>query len=172
MPVKIKPIQTKIPGFIIRHAEEQDVPLIHEFIRQLAIYEKLFDQMVATKKDLRKNLFGDSRYAETIIGYEGDKPVCFALYFYNFSTFLGKPGIYLEDLFVYSDYRGKGYGKAMLTYLAKLAVENGCGRLEWAVLDWNEPSLVFYESLGARPMKEWIINRVDGTNLKNLAKQF
>ncbi|MBL7113500.1 MAG: GNAT family N-acetyltransferase [Bacteroidales bacterium] len=172
MPDQIEPVKTKLPGFTIRHAEEKDVPLILEFIRQLAIYEKLLNEVVATEEDFRRCLFGKKRYAETVIGYEGDVPVGYALFFNSFSTFLGKPGIYLEDLFVNPEYRGKGYGKALLTYLARLAVERNCGRLEWAVLDWNEPSIKFYESLGAKLMKEWIINRVDGTSLEELAEQF
>ena len=167
-----KIIQTKLPGFTIRHAEESDVPLIHEFIRQLAIYEKLLDAVSATEEDLRENLFGEHPYAEVIIGYDGETPVGYALFFNSFSTFVGKPGIYLEDLFVLPGYRGKGYGKKLLTYLAKLAVDKNRGRLEWAVLDWNEPSIRFYETLGAKLMKEWIITRVKGENLLKLASQF
>ncbi len=172
MQAQSEPIQTKLPGFTVRHAEEKDVPLILDFIKQLALYEKLLDEVVATEEDFRHYLFGENRYAETIIGYEEEMPVGYALFFNSFSTFLGRPGMYLEDLFIMPEYRGQGYGKAMLTYLARLAVDRNFGRLEWAVLDWNEPSIRFYESLGAKGMKEWIINRVDGTSLEKLADQF
>ena len=154
----------------LRNAEIQDVPLILDFIRKLADYEKLSHEVVATEKDLKKYLFGQERVAEVILGYEGEKPVGFALFFHNFSTFLGKPGIYLEDLFVIKESRGKGYGKTLLTYLAKLAMERECGRLEWAVLDWNEPSIEFYKSLGATLLSEWIVNRVSGESLVKLAE--
>ena len=123
-----------------------------------------------TEKDLEKYLFGQERVAEVVLGYEWEKPVGFALFFHNFSTFLGKPGIYLEDLFVIKEYRGKGYGKTLLTYLAKLAMERECGRLEWAVLDWNEPSIEFYKSLGATLLNDWIVNRVSGESLVKLAE--
>ena len=162
-----KPSETH--RFSLRKAEIQDVPLILDFIRKLADYEKLSHQMVATEKDLEKYLFGQERVAEVILGYEGEKPVGFALFFHNFSTFLGKPGIYLEDLFVIKEYRGKGYGKTLLTYLAKLAMERECGRLEWAVLDWNESSIEFYKSLGATLLNDWIVNRVSGESLVKMA---
>jgi GNAT superfamily N-acetyltransferase len=126
--------------------------------------------VVATEADLEHYLFGKERVAEVILGFEGEIPVGFALFFHNFSTFLGKPGIYLEDLFILEEYRGKGYGKSLLTYLAKLAVERNCGRLEWAVLDWNEPSIEFYKSLGASLLDEWIVNRVSGEKLHKLAE--
>lgn len=155
--------------FTIRHAVQEDIPLILWFIRSLADYEKLSHEMVATERQLEKHLFGDKPKAEVIFGCAGGREVGFALFFHNFSTFLGKPGIYLEDLYVIPEERGKGYGKALLGYLAGLAVERDCGRLEWAVLDWNEPSIKFYESLGARFMKEWIINRVTGEDLARLA---
>ncbi len=162
-----KPLKQK--NFSMRNAESADVPLILEFIRKLADYERLSDQVVATEADLENYLFGPKRVAEVILGYEGDVPVGFALFFHNFSTFLGKPGIYLEDLFVLEEYRGKGYGKSLLTYLARLTLERGCGRLEWAVLDWNEPSIAFYKSLGATLLNEWIVNRVSGEKLVKLA---
>lgn len=156
--------------FSIRVAEKNDVPLILEFIRKLADYERLSHEVVATEQDLERYLFGRDRVAEVILGFEGEVPVGFALFFPNFSTFLGKPGIYLEDLFVLEEHRGKGYGKSLLTYLARLAVERNCGRLEWAVLDWNEPSIEFYKSLGASLLNEWIVNRVTGESLAKLAE--
>lgn len=162
---------TNIPGFVIRQATEADVPLILQFIRGLAEYEKLSHEVVADEVMLTKTLFGERKVAEVLIGSDNDNPVCFALFFHNFSTFLGRPGIYLEDLFVNPDQRGKGFGKAMLAYLAKLAVERECGRLEWSVLDWNEPAINFYKSLGAKPMDEWTIFRVTGDALTQLAGQ-
>lgn len=165
-------LSTKIDDFNIRRAEKEDVPLVLDFINKLAEYERLSHEVVATEGELEKYLFGEEKVAEVVIGYYHDDPVGFALYFYNFSTFLGKPGIYLEDLFVLEEQRGKGFGKALLTYLAKLAVEKGCGRLEWAVLDWNEPSIEFYKSLGAKMMDEWIVNRLTGDTLLKLSEQF
>jgi GNAT superfamily N-acetyltransferase len=165
-------IPTKIDGFTIRHAVETDVPLILSFIKELADYEKLSHEVLATEEDFRQNLFGEKKFAEVVIGEYNSEPVGYALYFYNFSTFLGKPGLYLEDLYVKQEVRGKGFGKSLLAYLARLAVDQKCGRFEWAVLDWNEPSINFYESLGASLMKEWIITRVDGDNLLKLASQF
>ncbi|MFN0110105.1 MAG: N-acetyltransferase family protein [Blastocatellia bacterium] len=164
-------ISTSIPGFVIRQATEADVPLILQFIRGLAEYERLAHECVADEATLLRTLFGDRKVAEVVIGYDNNQPVCFALFFHNFSTFLGRPGIYLEDLFVNPDQRGKGFGKAMLAYLAKLAVERECGRLEWSVLDWNEPAINFYKSLGAKPMDEWTIFRVTGDALTQLAGQ-
>ena len=160
---------TNIPGFVIRQATEADVPLILQFIRGLAEYERLAHECVADEATLKNSLFGERKVAEVVIGSDNDRPVCFALFFHNYSTFLGRPGIYLEDLFVNPDQRGKGFGKAMLAYLAKLAVERECGRLEWSVLDWNEPAIKFYKSLGATPMDEWTIFRVTGDALTQLA---
>ena len=165
-------IKTNIEGFLIRKAEREDTSLVLNFIRKLAEYEKLSHEVIATEENLEKYLFGDEKVAEVIFGYYHDQPVGYALYIYNFSTFLARPGIYLEDMFVLEDYRGMGFGKVLLTYLAKIATEKNCGRLEWAVLDWNEPSIEFYKSLGARLMKEWIINRVTGDALIGLAEQF
>ncbi len=165
-------IHTKIEGFVIRKAGVEDVPLVLDFIRKLAVYEKLLHEVTATEEQLKHYLFGDHKVADVVIGYYHGIPVGFALYFHNFSTFLGKPGIYLEDLYVLEEYRGKGFGKCLLSYLAKVAVEEGCGRFEWAVLDWNEPSIEFYKSLGARFMNEWIINRLTGKSLNDLAAQF
>ena len=163
-------IPISIDQFSLRMAEAEDIPLILDFIRKLADYEQLSHEVVATEEDLEKHLFGQEKVAEVILGYEGEVPVGFALFFHNFSTFLGKPGIYLEDLFVLEEYRGKSYGKTLLTYLAKLAMERDCGRLEWAVLDWNEPSIEFYKSLGATLLNEWIVNRVSGESLVKLAE--
>ena len=165
-------IPTKIAGFTIRHAEESDVPLILWFVKELANYEKLSHEVIATKEDFRQYLFGEKQFAEVVIGENHSNPVGYALYFYNFSTFTGRPGIYLEDLYVKPEEREKGFGKALLAYLAKLAVDQKCGRYEWAVLDWNEPSINFYESIGATIMKEWIINRVTGDSLLKLASEF
>ncbi|KAI8391136.1 acyl-CoA N-acyltransferase [Radiomyces spectabilis] len=159
----------------IRPATVDDVALILGFIKQLAEYEKLAHQVVATEEILRKNLFGDRPYAEVIIAYcqkdenAQKEPAGMALFFHNFSTFLGRPGLYLEDLFVLPEYRGLGVGKKLLVQLAALAKERECGRYEWVVLDWNEPSRKFYESLGAEPHAEWIIHRVEGKSLEDLA---
>ncbi|SMC04404.1 GNAT family N-acetyltransferase [Rubrobacter radiotolerans] len=156
-------------GFEVRLATEADTPLVLDFIRRLAEYERLAHEVVATERDLRETLFGERRYAEVLLGFVGDEPVAFALFFHNYSTFLGRPGIYLEDLFVLPERRGSGYGKAMLRRLAKLAVKRNCGRLEWWVLDWNEDAIGFYRSLGAVPMDEWTTMRLAGDSLKELA---
>jgi GNAT superfamily N-acetyltransferase len=165
-------IDTKVEGFFIRPAGIEDVPLILWFIKGLADYEKLSHEVVATEDSLRENLFGPSPKAEVVIGVYQSEPVGFALFFHNFSTFVGKPGIFLEDLYVIPEMRGRGFGRALLQYLARLAVERDCGRLEWAVLDWNEPAVKFYESIGASIMKEWLINRLAGEELRDLASQF
>ncbi len=165
-------VSTQIDDFIIRKAEKADVSLVLDFIKKLAAYERLSHEVVATEEQLEKYLFGEEQVAEVVIGYYRDVPVGFALYFYNFSTFLAKPGIYLEDLYVLEEQRGMGFGKALLTYLARLAVEKDCGRLEWAVLDWNEPSIKFYKSLGANTMDEWLVNRLSGDGLVKLSEQF
>ena len=167
-----KMIRTPISAFSLRFATEEDTPLILSFIRELAEYENLLHEVVATEDTLRRHLFGDRRVAEVILGYWHCNPVGFALFFHNFSTFLGKPGIYLEDLFVRSEMRGRGIGKTMLAYLARLAVERGCGRLEWWVLDWNEPAIGFYRSIGAEGMDEWTVQRVTGDTLEKLARHF
>lgn len=157
--------------FEIRPAQEKDVPLVLQFIKDLAEYEKLSQEVVATEDILRKNLFGERKTAEVIFGYYQNEPVSFALFFHNFSTFLGKPGIYLEDLYVKPEYRSKGYGQQMLSYLARLTVERDCGRLEWWVLDWNKSAINFYESLGAKSMDDWTVYRVTGKALDDLAGQ-
>ena len=163
---------TNIEGFTIRTATGDDAALVLWFIRQLADYEKLSHEVVATEDRIHKALFGQRPYAEVVIGEFRSEPVGFALFFHNFSTFIGKPGIYLEDLFVIPEMRGRGFGTIMLQYLAKLALERDCGRLEWSVLDWNEPAIKVYKSIGARLMKEWIINRVSGNELSELASKF
>jgi len=165
-------IETKIDSFRIGKAEKKDLPVVLDFIRRLAEYEKLTHEVVATEENLERYLFGEEKAAEVVIGYYKDLPVGFALYFHSFSTFLAKPGIYLEDLFVLEEQRGKGFGKVLLSYLASVAVEKGCGRLEWAVLDWNEPSIKFYKSLGANMLDDWIVNRLSGDTLTTLAGQF
>ena len=155
----------------IRPAGREDLPLIFRFICDLATYEKLRHEVRADEGILERHLFGDHPKAEVIIGEIDGAPAGFALFFHNFSTFEGRPGIYLEDLFVDPAARGSGLGKALLKHLARLAVERECARLEWAVLDWNEPAIALYRSLGARPMDEWTVNRVDGDALKKLAEQ-
>ena len=153
----------------IRPATAADVPLILTLIRALAEYEKLADACVATEAHLTRTLFGEKPFAEAIIAEWDGAPAGFALFFHNYSTFLARPGVYLEDLFVKPELRGKGIGKALLAKLAALAVERECGRLEWAVLDWNEPSIGFYKSLGAKPMDDWTTFRLDGAELARLA---
>ena len=158
------------PIFHIDRARSEHVPLILSFIRELAEYERMTDQVVATEAGLREELFGPHPVAEVLLAFEGDEPVGFALFFHNFSTFLGQRGIYLEDLFVRPEARGKGYGKALLRELARIAGERQAGRLEWSVLDWNAPAIGFYEALGARPMTEWNIFRLTGAPLRRLAE--
>jgi len=150
-------------------ATESDVPVLLFFIRKLAEYEKLSDQVSATEEHVRKALFGEGRVAEALLAYLGSEPAAFAVFFHNFSTFLGQPGIYLEDLFVDPPHRGMGIGKALLIELARIARARNCGRLEWAVLDWNESAIEFYRSLGAVSMDEWTIFRVTGHALARLA---
>ena len=152
-----------------RYAERRDTELILQFIRELADYEKMLDEVVADETILEEWIF-DKQKAEVIFALESGKEIGFALFFHNFSTFLGRAGIYLEDLYVKPEYRGKGYGKAILKKLAAIAVERGCGRLEWWCLDWNKPSIDFYLSLGAKTMSDWTVYRIDGDTLKNLAK--
>lgn len=153
----------------IRSAEAADCALILFFIRQLARYEKLSHEVVATETELHKTLFGDAPAAHVLIAESQGKPVGFALYFFNYSTFLAKPGLYLEDLFVLPESRGLKVGKSLLACLAKIALEAGCGRFEWSVLDWNQPALDFYHRLGATPMSEWTVQRMTGDALVNLA---
>jgi GNAT superfamily N-acetyltransferase len=160
------------PGhFKIVNATPHDIPLIIQFIKELAEFEKLSGEVTTDEQTLKESLFGDTRTAETIIGYYDERPVAFAVFFHNFSTFLGRPGLYLEDLFVKSEMRGKGIGKAMLVHLAQLAVARRCGRFEWWVLDWNASAIKFYESLGAVPMNQWTVFRLTGEALTKLAQE-
>lgn len=153
-----------------RYAERKDTPLILAFIKALAEYEEMLDEVVADEKTLEEWIF-DKKKAEVLFAMSDGKEIGFALFFHNFSTFLGRVGIYLEDLFVLPEYRGKGYGKAILKKLASIAVERKCGRLEWWCLDWNKPSIDFYLSLGAEPMKDWMVYRIAGDTLERLAKE-
>lgn len=155
----------------IRPATESDLPQILAFIRALADYERLADAVVATEEGLRQSLFGTRAYAECVIALWNGMPAGFALFFHNFSTFLGRPGLYLEDLFVQPELRGKGVGRALLAHLAKLATDRNCGRLEWSVLDWNEPAIAFYKSIGAEPMNEWTIFRLQEDALTRLGSE-
>ena len=164
-------IETKFAAFKLRFATEADVPVILNFIKELAAYEHLSNQVTATEAILKDSLFV-KKAAEVIIGEFNGQPVAFALFFHNFSTFLGKPGIYLEDLYVKPELRGQGFGKLILAFLAKLAVDRDCGRLEWWCLDWNEPSVQFYKNLGAVPMEEWTVFRVHDKALVDLARKF
>jgi GNAT superfamily N-acetyltransferase len=157
-----------MPHFNIRKANPEDTSTILHLITQLAIYEKLEHEVITTVEELRENIF-EKKYAEVLIAEENEKPVGFALFFHNFSTFVGKPGLYLEDLFVEPDCRGKGYGKALLVELAKIAKERNCGRMEWSVLDWNTPSIEFYKSLGANPMDEWTVFRLTKDGIEKLS---
>ena len=156
--------------FEIRQAQEKDCALILEFIRRLADYEKLLNEVTATEDDVRRELFTGPASAHALIAYEDDKSVGFALYFYNFSTFLTRRGLYLEDIFIDPAYRGKGYGKALMQYLARKAVEQKCGRFEWVVLDWNKPAIGFYEKAGAKLMNDWRLCRLTGEELERFAK--
>ncbi len=155
----------------IRFAREGDVPVIADLIRGLARYERLEDQVVMTEEKLTRTLFGERRYAEALLAEEDGAPSGFALFFHNYSTFLAQPGIYLEDLFVRPEQRGRGVGRMLLAELARVAVERGCGRLEWAVLDWNEDAIRFYERLGARPNSDWTVYRLTAEALHALAGQ-
>lgn len=153
----------------IKKATIEDSEIIYSFINQLAEYEKLTDDVTTTPDSLRKTLFGPNSNVETLIGYVDEKPVAFALYFYNFSTFKGKRGLYLEDIFVIPEMRGNGVGKELLKRLAQIAKENDCARFEWSVLDWNEPAINFYKSIGAKPMDEWTVYRLTEKEIENLA---
>ena len=157
-------------GLTFRFAVEQDTPLILDFIRRLADYEHLLDQVVADEATLADQLFG-KKNAEVLFALENGKEVGFALFFHNFSTFLGRAGLYLEDLFVLPEHRGKGYGKAILQRLAAISRERGCGRMEWWCLDWNQPSIGCYKSLGAEPMSDWTVYRLTGEILRDLAEK-
>lgn len=153
----------------IRQAQREDSALLLRLITGLAIYEREPDAVVATEDDLRRTLFGADATAHAVICEDGDQAVGFAVYFFNYSTWLGRNGLYLEDLFVLPEHRGKGAGLALLRHLARLAVEKGCGRFEWSVLDWNAPAIDFYRAAGARPMDEWTVYRMDGQALRDFA---
>ena len=156
--------------FRIESATARDVPLILQMIKSLAEYEKLAHEVTATEDVLRESLFGEHASAEVLLGFVGDEPVGFAVFFQNFSTFLGRPGLHLEDLFVRSEWRAHGLGRRLLARVARIAVERGCGRMEWSVLDWNEPALRFYRSLDAQPMDEWTVYRLTGGALARAAE--
>jgi GNAT superfamily N-acetyltransferase len=157
--------------WVIRPAEARDVPVIAELIRGLARFEKLEDEVTMTEERLAENLFGRHRYAETLLAEDAGAAVGFALFFHNFSTFIGLPGIYLEDLFVIPEHRGQGVGRALLKELARVALERGCGRLEWSVLNWNRDAISFYEKLGARPLSDWTVYRLSGEALTALGRE-
>lgn len=162
-------IETAVQDLFIRQAQEEDVPLLLDFIKQLADYEKLSHVVVADAESLRRTLFGEIAFAEVILADYQNQSVGFALFFHTYSTFLGKPGIYLEDLFVVPAMRGKGIGRQLLKYLARLTKERNCGRLEWSVLDWNKPAIEFYKNMGAVPMEQWTVFRLTGKALERLS---
>jgi len=160
-----------LPNFHIEPATERDVPVVLRLIQGIAEYEKLSHEVLATEARLRASLFGPRPAAEAVIAYADAEPVGFAIFFHNFSTFLGQRGLYLEDLFVQPEWRKQGLGRRLMAHVAKVAVERGCGRMEWAVLDWNAPAIRFYQSLGARGMDEWTVHRLTGRDLEKLATQ-
>ncbi len=162
-------ISTYLKGFFIRGTTVEDSELILNFIKELAEYEQLSHEVVATVETLRETLFGEKAYAEVVIGEFEGVPAGYALFFHNFSTFTGRPGIYLEDIYINKEMRGKGFGKCLLAYIAKLAVERNCTRVDWSVLDWNEPSIQFYRSIGAIPMEAWTVQRLHGDALLSFA---
>ncbi len=159
------------PQFVIGAAVPSDAAVVLSLIKELAAYERLADQVVATEEDIQGALFSDQPIVEVIIGRYDDEPVGFALFFHNFSTFLGRPGLYLEDLYVRAAFRGRGFGRRLLAYVARLAVDRQCGRMEWAVLDWNEPAIQSYRQAGAVPMDGWVVYRLTGKALERLARE-
>lgn len=164
-------MQTAPASFRIEKAILNDVPLILQFIRELAEYEKLLHRVTTNEDRVRETLFGPDPAAHALLAYENNQPVGFAIYFFNYSTFVGRPGLYLEDLFVRPEARGKGFGRELLAHLARIAVERGCGRMEWAVLDWNEPAIGFYQKLGAITMDDWTVFRLMDQALADLANK-
>lgn len=160
---------TAHPSLRIEKTTESDIPLILTFIRELAQFEKLGDAVLANEERLRTSLFGPKPYAEAVIAYENVEPIAFALYFFNYSTFVGLPGLYLEDIFVRPQFRGSGVGRTLFAFLAQKALEQGCGRMEWAVLNWNEQAIRFYQKMGADPMREWTVFRLSNQKLEELA---
>ena len=163
-------MRTETKNFTIRPATIVDVPIILQLIRDLATYERAPNEVAATEEQLVDVLFGERPVAEVLLAFEDEMPIGFAVFFHNFSTWVGRPGLYLEDLFVKPEARGKGYGRALLIHLAKIARDRGCGRMEWAVLDWNEPAIRFYKKIGAVPMKEWRIFRLTTDGIAKLAQ--
>jgi len=159
----------KINNLDIRPATVNQTPLILKLIKELAVYEKLQDKVVTTEEDLKDTLFGKNKAAEVVIGYCNNKPVGYALFFFNYSSFVGRPGLYIEDVYVRQEHRRKGFGKAFLIYLARIATERKCDRMEWVVLDWNKPSIEFYKKLGAITMDEWTIYRLSKDEVEDLA---
>ena len=157
-------------NFEIRPARVEDVPVILELIRDLATYERAPNEVVATEKQLVEVLFGERPTAEVLLAFERKSPVGFSVFFHNFSTWLGRPGLYLEDLFIKPEKRERGYGRALLVDLAKIALDRGCGRMEWAVLNWNEPAIKFYRALGAKPLDEWTVFRLTRDGIARLAQ--
>lgn len=157
--------------FVIGAAVPSDVTVVLSLIKELAAYERLADQVVTTEKDIRNALFSDQPIAEVVIGRYDDEPVGFALFFHSFSTFLGRPGLYLEDLYVRDAFRGRGFGRRLLAHVARLAVDRQCGRMEWSVLDWNELAIQFYRRVGAVPMDGWVVYRLTGRALEQLARE-
>jgi GNAT superfamily N-acetyltransferase len=168
--MNMAPEKNRSPTFIIRPATIADVPVILDLIRELATYERAPKEVTATEEQLVDVLFGKKPVAEVLLAFEDEEPVGFAVFFHSFSTWLGRAGLYLEDLFVRPEHRGKGYGRALLVDLAKIARERGCGRMEWAVLDWNEPAIEFYRKLGATPMDEWTVFRLTRDGIAVLAE--
>ncbi|PYK92677.1 MAG: N-acetyltransferase [Verrucomicrobia bacterium] len=163
-------MRTETKNFTIRPATIVDVPIILQLIRDLATYERAPSEVAATEEQLVDVLFGERPVAEVLLAFEDEMPIGFAVFFHNFSTWLGRPGLYLEDLFVKPEARGKGYGRALLIHLAKIARDRGCGRMEWAVLDWNGPAIQFYRKLGAKPMDEWTVFRLTTDGIAKLAQ--
>ena len=163
-------MRTETKNLTIRPATIVDAPIILQLIRDLATYERAPNEVAATEEQLVDVLFGERPVAEVLLAFEDEMPIGFAVFFHNFSTWLGRPGLYLEDLFVKPEARGKGYGRALLIHLAKIARDRGCGRMEWAVLDWNEPAIQFYKKIGAVPMKEWRIFRMTSDGIAKLAE--